>query len=78
MRKILPVMPVEDSRTSTPSTTPARVISSPSRIQAVPSAMISLLWNRVHGNRSSRAGDQAVHHRSAGISCESHLGSSLP
>ena len=41
---------------STPATAPARVISRPSRIHAVPSAMISLVWNRVHGSRSSRAG----------------------
>jgi hypothetical protein len=31
-------------------------ISRPSRIQAVPSPTTTVQWNRVHGNRSIRAG----------------------
>jgi hypothetical protein len=34
----------------------ARVISSPSRTQATPSATTILVWNLDHGSRSIRAG----------------------
>ena len=37
-------------------TAAAIVISRPSRIQATPSAITSLVWNRDHGSRSIRAG----------------------
>src|SRR5580704_15175709 len=41
---------------STPATELARVISRPSSTQAVPSARTSLVWKRLHGSRSRRAG----------------------
>src|SRR5580704_13450553 len=40
----------------TPATEPARVISRPSSTQAVPSARTSLVWKRLHGSLSRRAG----------------------
>src|SRR5439155_3719165 len=41
---------------SAPTIEPAIVTSSPSRIQVMPSATMTRLWNRVQGSRSSRAG----------------------
>ena len=39
-----------------PASEPASVTSSPSRIQVMPSATMTRLWNRPQGSRSSRAG----------------------
>ena len=39
-----------------PAREPASVTSSPSRIQVMPSATMTRLWNRPQGSRSSRAG----------------------
>src|SRR5262249_11116829 len=41
---------------SAPETAPASVTSRPSRIQVMPSATTTSVWNRPHGSRSSRAG----------------------
>src|SRR4051794_39005538 len=41
---------------SAPASEPARVTSSPSRIQVMPSATMTRLWKRPQGSRSSRAG----------------------
>src|SRR3954463_12267962 len=39
-----------------PASEPASVTSSPSRIQVMPSATMTRLWNRPQGSRTSRAG----------------------
>src|SRR6185437_11010685 len=41
---------------SAPATAPASVTSRPSRIQVMPSATTTSVWNRPHGSRSRRAG----------------------
>jgi hypothetical protein len=50
------VSPSASGRSSTPPMEPTRVTSSPSRIQATPSAITTRQCQRDHGRRSSRAG----------------------
>ena len=50
------VIPSVSSRVSVATTALATVISSPSRIHAMPSAMTMRVWNGDQGSRSIRAG----------------------
>src|SRR3984957_12901732 len=51
---------------SAPDRDPTIVTSSPSRIQAMPSAVTTSQWKRLHGRRSSRAGTSVSNTTSGG------------